>query len=310
MSVGYSTERTKTFQASAALAAWRRVRLDGDGKLAYASDSSTDCIGSTDAPILAANDYASVVARTAQGTVILTASATESIAAGDAVYAAANGKIAKTGTVLVGEALTGAEVDGDLLEVMLSPAAILGDIARSALTEDALAEYVIPHNHVGVNATLALLGASAGTPSGAFGLTPGTHGSASPIIVGEAANNNSKTNTLRFLFALPPEYVSGGDIKVRAHATITGDVAVSQTIDVQAFKSDDEAGVGSDLCATAAQTLTEITFDDYDFTITPTGLAAGDVLDIEITGVANDTGGSANKLIQIGKISVLCDIKG
>jgi hypothetical protein len=159
-----------------------------------------------------------------------------------------------------------------------------------------------------VTGTGALLGTAAGTPAGAFGLTYGTSGSASPKLVGEAANGDSKTDKARFLFTLPTEYAAGGTVTLRVKCRMTGNVATAQTIDATCFKGDGEAGVGSDICATAAQTITDA-FADYNFTITPTGLAAGDLLDIELTGVANDTGGTSNKLLEIGNVQVLLTVK-
>lgn len=157
--------------------------------------------------------------------------------------------------------------------------------------------------------TGAQIGATAGTPAGALGLTIGTHGTATPKAISEAANNNSKTDSGRFQFVLPAEYVSAGSVKVRVSARVTGALQVAQTIDCLCYKSDLAAGVSADLCATAAQTVTT-SFANYDFTITATDLVAGDLLDILLTALANDTGGSANKVIEIGGITVLCDVKG
>lgn len=305
---GYIEGPVKTFQASAALAAFRRVRFS-TGKLAYCGALDTDCLGTLEEDALTADAYYSVRLRTAEGTVKMIASGV--IAANAAVYAAANGKIADSGTVLVGVAINAAGADGDDIEVLCSPAAILGSIARTALTEDALAEYGIPLASLQATGTGAQLGASAGTPSGAMGLTIGTHGSATPKVVGEAASNNSKTNYSRFQFVLPAEYVTGGDIKLGVYCRTGGELAVSSTIDAECFLSDDEAGVtGSDLCATAAQSINTATWAEKLFTITGTSRVAGDVLDIELTGVANDTGGTANKAIEIGRVSMYLDIKG
>lgn len=182
-------------------------------------------------------------------------------------------------------------------------------IARSKLIEDALAEYVQKLQDMRVTGTGALLGTSAGTPSGAFGLTVGTHGSATPVIVGETASNNSKTNKLRFTYELRPEYVAAGTVHVRVRAKVDGTLATAQTLDLTCFKADEDGGLGSDLCTTTIKTLTT-SYVDYAFIINPAGLAVGDVLDIEITGVADDTGGAANKAIYISKVSVLADIKG
>lgn len=297
---------TKTFTAGAALAKYRRVRLSS-GVLAYCGTGDTDCLGTLYAATFASGDLATVTLTNAEGTHLVVAS--EAISAGAACYAAADGKVASTGTVLVGEVLTAATTNGDVIEILPSTAAIIGEVDRSSITQDALAIYTVPLNRMGVTATLALLGASAGTPTGAPALTPGTHGSASPILTSEAANNNSKTNVCRFLFALPAEYDAGETITCRVRAKVGGALAVAQTVDIEAYKSDLGAGVGSDLCATAAQAVTT-SYANYDFTITPTGLVAGDLLDIELTMVANDTGGSANQAITIGAVQMLLDVRG
>ena len=159
--------------------------------------------------------------------------------------------------------------------------------------------------------TLALLGNSAGTPANAFGVTPGTYGSATPIIVGEAASGNVKTDYGRYQFQLPPEYVAGQALTFRARAKLTtaATVPTSTTIDVEAYKADGEGGLGSDLCATAAQQLTA-SYANYDFTITPTGLAPGDKLDIRLTGLVTDTGGTTGATLNIGRTTLRAGIKG
>lgn len=180
---------------------------------------------------------------------------------------------------------------------------------RSSLGQDTGKAYNLPLTRLTATGTGAALGTAAGTPSGALGLTVGTFGSASPKVVGEAANNNHKTDYARFQFALPAEYVSGGGITVRVKSRITGNVQVAQTIDCSVYKTDGAAGIGSDLCSTSAITLTT-SFANHDFTITPSGLVAGDLLDVQLTADADDTGGSANKLIEIGAVELLLDVKG
>jgi hypothetical protein len=197
----------------------------------------------------------------------------------------------------------------DIIEVAPSPASILGAIARSALTQDALKPYTVPLTQMQATGTGAQLGAAAGTPSGAMGLTVGTYGSATPLVVGEAASGNSKTDYCRFQFTLPGEYDAGETITLRVRAERTGALNVSGTIDASVYLSDGGGGLGSDLCATSVQTVTA-SFANYDFVVTPTGLVAGDTLDIQLTAVANDTGATNNKLVAIGAVQVLLDVKG
>ncbi len=182
-------------------------------------------------------------------------------------------------------------------------------VLRSDLGEDSAAVYAVPLTSLLTHATMVTLGSAAGTPSGDCGLTPGTFGSASPVVIGESASGNSKSDACRFLFKLPAEYVAGGDITLRVHSMITGNVNVAQTVDASAYLTDGAAGIGSDLVTTSAITLTT-SFADHDFTITPTSLVAGNILDIQLTIAANDTGASNNKLCKIGAVSLLLDIKG
>lgn len=205
-------------------------------------------------------------------------------------------------------AVAGSALSLDVINGFEVPdAQVLNPVRGNIITDNQA--YAVPVTLLQAPGTGAQLGATAGTPSGALGLTIGTHGTATPKLVGEAASGNSKSNSGRFQFALPAEYVAAGSVKVRVSARVTGLVQVAQTIDCLCYESDQAAGVSADLCATAAQTLTA-SFASYDFTITATNLVAGDLLDILLTGAANDTGGTANKLVEIGGIQVLCDVKG
>ena len=296
---------TATGKATSALAAWRRVHISS-GLLDYAGASDTDAVGVLERAAFAAGDYVEYRMITAEGTCQVMAS--DAITAGASCYAAASGKVAPSGSVLVGIAMEASSADGDIIQVMLNRTAITGTVGRSSITADT-ETMTLPLNRVGVTGTLAALGASAGTPAGAFGITPGTFGSATPILIGEAASGNSKTDYGRFLFALPVQYVAAGNVTLRIYAKISGNVNTAQTVGAAAYKSDKAGGVGASLIATAAQTVTTA-YVAYDFVITGTTLASGDLLDIQLTTIADDTGGTANKLISIASIQLLMTVKG
>lgn len=294
-----------TFPNNSALGPYVRVKLSG-GYLVVAG-AADDELGTLEHRALATDTLAAVVPREDPCSRLMIAAGV--IAQYAEVYAAANGKVADSGTLIRGIALEAAAASGDAIEVLSLMASLIGTVPRTNLVEDALQPYTIPLAEARITETLVILGAAAGTPSGAFGLTPGVHGTNSPVIVGEAASGNIKTDKLRLSFALPPEYVAAGDVKIRIHAKLGALLTATSTIDVTVREADGEAGVSADLCATAAQTLTAA-YADYDFVITATGLVAGDLLDIEIVGVANDTGGTVNDKIYIGGIKVLADVKG
>lgn len=130
--------------------------------------------------------------------------------------------------------------------------------------------------------------------------TPGS------VLTGNAANANSKSDYAGFAFALPDNYVPGGAVTVRLTAKIATALAfASSKVDVEAKLVGSDGTLGSDICATAAQQVTTA-YADYDFTITPTGLVAGDVLHFRVATLNDDTGGSNNKAMSISRIWVLC----
>ncbi len=131
--------------------------------------------------------------------------------------------------------------------------------------------------------------------------------------MGEAASGNSKTDKMRLQFTLPPEYVAAETVTLRIAAKETvGAATVSTSVDAEVYVTDKVGGLeGSptDICATAAQDVTTVV-GDKDFTITATSLAPGDTLDIEITGVTNDTGATVGTILAIYSVLLLLDVKG
>lgn len=192
--------------------------------------------------------------------------------------------------------------------------AIESPVERTLLEEDAAQIYRLGLD--GWRATdnaQAKLGAAAGTPSGAFGITVGAHGTNAPQIVGEAASNNVKTNKMRRQFTLPPEYVAGTDpvLRIKAKETVAA-AAVDTTVDAEIYKVAAEAGLeGSptDLVGTTEIDVTT-TVGSKDFAIDGADLEPGDELDIEITGATDDTGGANGTVLAIYDTALLLTIRG
>lgn len=105
---------TRTFTAGGALAQYRRVKLS-TGKLAYAGASDSD-IGTLETAAFADGDTRAVRLRNAEGTAQMVAS--EAISLGATVYAAADGKVAASGSIVVGQALVAAGANNDVIEVL------------------------------------------------------------------------------------------------------------------------------------------------------------------------------------------------
>ena len=143
-------------------------------------------------------------------------------------------------------------------------------------------------------------------------LIGGTFGTAPPIIsAGDLKAAGATTRYTRFEVQLPECYDPGETVTLSISAGMTSTIAdTTCTIDVECYKLNKITGIGSDLCSTAAMTMNSLTFADKEFTITPSGLAAGDILDVRIAIACNDGATATAVLPTIAAIDLLCDIKG
>jgi hypothetical protein len=201
-------------------------------------------------------------------------------------------------------------INGDLRVTGTARFVTTAGVKRADLTQDTLKAFTIPLESWKVFDALQtnLPGTAA---SDDLGLIGGTHGSASPSIQTSDAKTTTVTQKMRASIPVPAEYQAGETLVLRIHAgmlTTTGDGTA--TVDVLAYKSNEEAGVGSDLCATAAQSIKSLTLADKDFTITATSLSPGDLLDVLVVIAITDTAtGTAVKGI-IGSTKLLADVQG
>ncbi len=185
------------------------------------------------------------------------------------------------------------------------------DVPRSNLAQTALAAYPIPWTAWRVHDALAtnLPGTSAADD---LALVGGTFGSASPSLQSyDVKAAGAVTLYARASLWLPPEYDAGQTVKLRFHAgMLTTAADVSATLDAALYKSDGEAGIGSDLVTTAAQSINSTTLADKDFDISATLLSPGDVLDLRIAVAINDASTATTVAAILGAASLLLDIRG
>lgn len=153
-----------------------------------------------------------------------------------------------------------------------------------------------------------------GTPSSDdLALIGGTFGTATPSVRTEDLKAAGATNKrARFLVQLPWEYVAGETVTIRAKAGMITTVAgTSATIDFEAYKlqADPDDAIGSDLVSTSATTINSLTFADVDFTITPTSLSPGDILDVRLTIAVNDGATATAVIAALTSLKLLCDVR-
>ena len=145
-----------------------------------------------------------------------------------------------------------------------------------------------------------------------LGLIIGTFGTDAIVVQTSDAKNTSVTQRARFTYRLPMNYASGQPISVVAWAGMKTTVASSTaTVDFEAYKKNDSTGlVGSDLVTTSATTINSLTAADKAFVIDPTGLAAGDELDIRVTIAITDVGTGTAVIGRIMKLYALPTVRG
>jgi hypothetical protein len=211
-------------------------------------------------------------------------------------------------------------VSGDLAAgTMTLASACVGDdqikaagIGRAKLTQDDLKPYPVNltdfrmHDSI----TTVLPGTAANDD---LGITGGTFGT-NPVYLttGDVKNGNS-ARYARALIPLPAEYVDGETVTLRVTCGMQTTVAgTSCTIDCVAYEvtGASATGISADLCATAAQDMNSLTAAAKDFTITPTALAAGDVLDVRLAITYVDAVNGTAVIGNIYKVTLLCDVKG
>jgi hypothetical protein len=143
-------------------------------------------------------------------------------------------------------------------------------------------------------------------------LVGGTFATAPPTIsAGDLKAAGATTRYARFQFSLPECYDSGETVTLAIHAGMATTVAdTSCTVDVQCYKIDKVTGISADLCATAAMTMNSLVFAARSFTITPSGLVAGDTFDVRIAITCTDAATVTAVTPTIAAIDLLCDIKG
>lgn len=139
----------------------------------------------------------------------------------------------------------------------------------------------------------------------------GTFGTSSPILQTSDAKATTVTQYGRIRYVLTDDYDINESISLQVRAgmdtTISDETA---TIDVECYVDDGDGSVGSDICATAAQSINSLTKANLEFILTPTSLTIGDILDIRITIAITDSATGTAVIGEVSQIQMLRDVRG
>ena len=184
-------------------------------------------------------------------------------------------------------------------------------LSRSSLAQDDLKHYpIIPTAWRVWDAYGTILPATSAADD--LGIYAGAFATGCPYVGTGDVKTLTTTRYARTTFQLPPEYVAGARVQIRAHGgMVTTTAGTSATVDFEAFKLGlDTLISGSDLCATAAQSINSLTFAAKDFSVTPTTLSPGDWLDIRATIATVDAASGTAVIAALAAVQVLLDIQG
>lgn len=199
--------------------------------------------------------------------------------------------------------LAGSVTPGSIVNADLDAAAA---IARTKLATNAAQAFDL--ELLGVDGAALVAAESAGTFNRS--IAANVH-----LIKGEVTDNETEVSVGYASFRLPAEYVAAGAITVRMRSAIIatgGATDNGSTLDLEAYKSDGSGAVGADICATVAATFAALgTWYSKDFTITATGLAAGDLLNFKVTSSIIDSEAGAGTLrLNMEPLQILLAVQG
>jgi hypothetical protein len=145
-----------------------------------------------------------------------------------------------------------------------------------------------------------------------LGLVAGVLGTAAPSVQSVDFGATTTTAYMRAQLPIPADYVAGQSLKLRFHGGMLVIADDDCTLDIVAYKSDEEAAVGADLASAAvADNINSATFADIDFTITASSLAPGDVLDVRVSIVGTDAATvTDNVTAVIGAVKMVYNGRG
>ncbi len=182
-------------------------------------------------------------------------------------------------------------------------------VTRSELGQDDAQPYPILMEdwYIFDSTTHAPLGATAISADDLI-FTYGAVGTAEPVLKATDFGATTTTQKARVRFTLPPEYVAGETITLRANAGMLTTVShQTAQIDFNVYRA---AAPTVDICFTSIQSINSLTAANKDFVITPTSCVPGDILDILMTVTGTDDTDAGVMVPVVNSVALLLDVKG
>lgn len=185
------------------------------------------------------------------------------------------------------------------------------DIQTTKIAQRVLAKMNIPlHNFRTWDALATNL---PGTPAADdLGLVTGTFGTDTPYVgSGDLKAAGATTRRAGIIIQLPEDYEDANTVNIRCIAGMKTTVAdTSATIDVEAYRIDEDGTLGAaDLVTTAATTINSLSAGNKDFVLTSTDLVKGDALMVRVTMVITDAATVTAVIGALWAFKLLADLR-
>lgn len=133
--------------------------------------------------------------------------------------------------------------------------------------------------------------------------------------IDQKANGAPTAAYARFQVPVPENWYAGESLSIRVVGGMVTTVSdTTATVDLEVYVPDGDGTVGSDLCATAAQSINAGLLSaggtTCDFTVTTATISQGQTLDIRLAITIEDGATGTAVIGAVSEISVMADVRG
>lgn len=183
------------------------------------------------------------------------------------------------------------------------------ELTRANHVQDSAVEFPLLLTDGRVHDSGAMLPTTAASDD--LGIGVGTLGTQDFYLTTSDAKATTVTQYARFQVQVPYDYDAGETVQIVVNGEMDTTVSdTTATVDLEVYKSDLDGTVGTDICATAAQSINSLTAADKTFTVTAASLNPGDLLDVRVTIAITDSATGTAVIGRVNSMRLVIDCRG
>lgn len=182
-------------------------------------------------------------------------------------------------------------------------------ITRALHTQDSNVEFPVALSDARVFDSGAMLPTTAASDD--LGIGVGTAGTQGFYLTTSDAKASTTTQKAILEVIVPYEFDAGETLQLVVNGQMNTTVSDgTATVDLEVYKVGDDGTHGTDLCATAAQSINSLAAADKTFTVTATSLNPGDKLNALVTIAITDAATGTAVIGRVNSIRRKLDCRG